>query len=441
MNRNSYSRTRLNQVDAPTAIYPYISKSIILFFCGYIVIWYLQIGYRVPFLGTIRFEFMYAGILTVLAFYSTPRMDLKCPLVPYVAFYFLVIIVQVPFSYDVELSWNIFIDRIVKFAFMAFFITAFVRSPTHLKLFLGAFLLACMKMGQEGLIGHLSGSMIWENQGIMRLHGPTPNYGHPNSYSGMAIGTLPFVYFLWPLGNNYFKAIYLTIAGLSSHIVLFSGSRTAYVGLMAFLAFTFYLSNNKMKFLGIFILATVLALPLIPEDYYGRFQSIFTHEEKEGKSTEARFEILQDSWEIFKEHPFGVGIAAFPKVRKERFGRTQDTHNLYFEIATNLGVQGLVIVGMMLYTMMSLLNLIRTRAGRLKSSVSVDTIKYPNIKDDLALIEAVSLATLSFLIIRLTLGLFGMDMYEIYWWFAIGITVSLYSMLNRITQVIDRYPV
>ena len=49
----------------------------------------------------------------------------------------------------------------------------------------------------------------------------------------------------------------------------------------------------------------------------------------------------------------------------------------------------------------------------------------------------VALATSAFIVIRLTLGLFGMDMYEIYWWFAIGITLSTYTMVMRIQNFIN----
>lgn len=413
--------------------YPFINKTLLLLFCGYVVAWYLQIGYRIPVLGDIRFEFIYALVLTVLAFLVTPKIDTKCPLLPYVLLYFLVIVIQVPFSHDFTRSWDVFVDRIVKFAFMAFFIVSFVRSPSHMKYFLGAFLLACLKMGQEGLVGRLSGGLIWENQGIMRLHGPTPIYGHPNSFAGMAMGTLPFVYFLWPLSNKYIKAVLLVIGILSLHIVLYTGSRTAYVGIFAFVAFAFYTTSNKKRFIGCIVLALALSLPMIPSDYQERFRSIFTLEEKEGRSSEARIQIIEDAWEIFTDNPFGVGVAAFPKVRAERFGRSQDTHNLYLEIATNLGIQGLIVVGLMINKMLRILNYIRTKSNHILYQLSANDD--PNrIKEDLYLIEAVASSVIGFLIIRLTLGLFGMDLYEIYWWFAIGMTFSLHSMFNKIER-------
>ena len=41
-------------------------------------------------------------------------------------------------------------------------------------------------------------------------------------------------------------------------------------------------------------------------------------------------------------------------------------------------------------------------------------------------LAACARATIAFIYARLFLGLFGMDTYEIYWWFAAGITMSLW---------------
>jgi O-antigen ligase len=181
-----------------------------------------------------------------------------------------------------------------------------------------------------------------------------------------------------------------------------------------------------------------MTIPLIPADYMERFDSIFTLQDKEGHSTEKRMVILEDSWEIFKEHPLGVGVAAFPKVRMDRFGRNQDTHNLYLEIATNLGFQGFIVVSLFIYKMLATLNNIR-------ASAQMNIIKLLNngnhrndiLINDLNFVKSLSLATISFIIIRLTLGLFGMDLYEIYWWFAVGISFSLYSIMDNLQKAIN----
>jgi O-antigen ligase len=319
---------------------------------------------------------------------------------------------------------------------MSFFIVSFVRSPKHLKFFLAAFLLACLKMGQEGLIGRITGNLIWENQEVMRLHGSTPNYEHPNSFAGMALGTLPFIYYLWPLGNKYIKLLLMILGFLSLNIVIYTGSRTGYIGIFAFIGYIFALSNNKKKFLARFLLFSILAFPLVPSQYIERFNSIFADKEHEGGSTRARKEILEDAMQIFSAHPFGVGVSAFPKIRIETFGRSQDTHNLYLEIATNLGIQGLIVVCLLIFKLLITLHKIKLVAAELIAELCNNFKQHSNIiLDDLRLIEAVALATSAFVVIRLVLGLFGMDLYEIYWWFAIGVTLSLYSIISNIQKV------
>jgi hypothetical protein len=249
----------------------------------------------------------------------------------------------------------------------------------------------------------------------------------------MALGTLPFIYFLWPLGNKYVKLLLLLLGLFSLNIIIYTGSRTGYIGIIAFIIYIFLLSNNKKQFLARFLLLSILVIPLIPSQYKERFDTIFADEEHEGGSEKARKEILKDAVQIFAENPFGIGVSAFPKKRWDTFGRIQDTHNLYLEIATNLGVQGLIIFGLLIYKLLLTLQRIKSFAANLITAINNDRSSHNKyLLDDLRLIEAVALATSAFVIIRLALGLFGMDLYEIYWWFAIGITLSLYSIMNFI---------
>jgi len=47
---------------------------------------------------------------------------------------------------------------------------------------------------------------------------------------------------------------------------------------------------------------------------------------------------------------------------------------------------------------------------------------------DVRFMCACARSTWLFIIIRLALGLFGMDMYEVYWWFSSGLTIALLSL-------------
>ncbi len=69
----------------------------------------------------------------------------------------------------------------------------------------------------------------------------------------------------------------------------------------------------------------------------------------------------------------------------------------------------------------------------LNSNKKNDSV-YEKHLNNLIFFRAVSDAIIVFVVVRLLLGLFGMDLYEIYWWFAIGLSCALYN-INKIAVI------
>lgn len=415
--------------------YKHVPLVLILMFCCYVLIWYLQMGERWPALGSIRLEFIYGLILiAIMPFLGIP---FDSPLVKFILLYLAMVIVQIPLSHDADHSMDIFFNRVVKFGFMGVFIATFVKSPRDLRLFVLSFMLAWAKMGQEGIYGVLTGGMMWENQGILRLHGSTSLYHHPNSFSGLAVGTLPFIYYLFPVVSRMAKIGLLVMAVFTVNIIVFTGSRTGYVALAIFLILLFFRSKKKKLWAAATIPILVGAVVFTPVEYRQRFMSIFTLQEAEGSSAQTRIQILKDAWQVFMEHPAGVGVGAFPYVRQQMFNRIQDTHNLYLEVATNLGVQGFIafmlFIGALILTLVANYRSFKEQLEDLYSNESRvwkddSFYRFHAHVRDLRFMKAVSSAIVTFVIVRLALGMFGMDLYEIYWWFAAGSAIALYKM-------------
>jgi hypothetical protein len=288
-------------------------------------------------------------------------------------------------------------------------------------------------MGEEGMLGTITGGLIWENQDVLRLHGPTPNYVHPNSFSGTQLGTFPYLFYLMPLAPWWLRGIMLVQVIFCGNILLRAGSRTTYVGLVFAVAAMIMQARRRFLAALLVIGISIMAIPMLPAQYVGRFSSIFEDKSEVGADTSigARKQILVDAIDIFEMHPFGVGVGAFPLVRKETFGREQDTHNLYLEVATNMGVHGLVIfAGFLIALGMSLRHLSKRMQVQLKDMESVQNKTPEQLQHvkDLELMLACTRATWIFLVIRLAVGLFGMDMYEVYWWFMFGIIAAMYRI-------------
>jgi len=429
----------------------YQGGSLYVFICFlvFIVFKYLQGGYRFPVLGSIRFEFLLGSLLVLLsipAYFNNPNRPVSgVGLGFWIVSFFLIITIMSFFSYTPEISYDIFIDRVFKFALVGFFIVAFVTTPARLAFFLGAVLLAYMKMGQEGLLGVITGSLVWQNQGIPRLHGSTPIYRHPNSFSGMALGCLPFLFYFYGVVHRYLKLILLIQFVFVFNIILFTGSRTGYVAMIIGIILIILKSNNRGILFLIILLIGFVSIKFVPEPYIKRVETIFTQKDIEGGSIDSRKQILGDAWQIFIDNPLGIGVGAFPAVRENLYGRSQDTHNLYLEVATNLGVQGLIIfLGLIFSVFRLIFNLQASLIFQIRkitrflmvyseNPLVICSGKLREHLQDLRIMYATCLSIFIFIVIRLVLGFFGMDLYEIYWWFTLGVVVALWNM-NSVAQ-------
>lgn len=435
--------------------YAQCGMPVFLVFLAFVVVRYVQAGERMDLLRTIRFEFLLGGLSIILAIIQMsgrkPRIGTSRALLISICLLFFCLILQLPFAADPIIARRIFNDRAFKFAMLAFLIVAFVESPTYMKLFLGAFLFSIFYITLESVEGLISGGLYWENQGVMRLHGAVPLYGHPNSLGGVALGTLPYVVYLWhEIKPWYMRLGLLASSATAITCIIYSGSRTAYVGIVGLVLWMFYISDRKWRFLVRAAIVGTIVVMIVPQQYIERFESI-GGQEKEGKSKETRIEILRDAVTIFAENPLGIGVASFPAKRMERFGREQDTHNLYLEVATNLGIQGFIVfvflVGSMMRTLRRVAIGVRRQRAVLAKSARGKTLAPAMRREALAhdknlrLLIAVSHATGGFIFVRLVLGLFGMDLYEIYWWFGAGLTISMSgmaeSMLARTRYLVD----
>ena len=441
---------QLSQRQAMQMATAHYQKAPLLIFATFLVwVWgrYIEIGVRGGgILGTIRFEFLVGTILILLCIPVMTGMPLSIDrskhVVLGISMLLLAMIVQVPFAAQPWLARSIFEDRVIKFAFLTFFIAVLVRSPRAMMWFLAVWMISILWITVESVRGLISGALVWQNQGVMRLHGAVPIYEHPNSLAGVSMGAIPFIVFLWPIWRRWWMRLAL-LALLTTSItcVLYSGSRTSYLGFLSFLVFWLMRSRRKFRWLIIALIVTPVALMVLPQQYKDRFQTIGAKEED--GSTRARKQITHDAWAIFMENPGGVGVGCFPVVRELRFGRNQDTHNLYLEVATNLGIQGFVVF--MFFVGAIMIGYYKSYAAyqsqimtlRLMRIIGFPVAMRPHIRAHLAnleLLKAVANATAGFIFIRLVLGIFGMDLYEIYWWFGAGIAISLIGMIEPTSQ-------
>lgn len=395
-------------------------------FLAYIVIWYAQLAERwSEMTGGLRFEAIITVVLlsAVLLGKKDKSKQLSAGFLPFIISYLIVLLIQVANSWDSSYSWFIFVERVLKYSVMAIFIIHFVDTPQKLKIFIFVWLLVAFKILSEGVIGGITGSMSWQNQGVMRLRGSTELYGHPNSLSQFAIGVIPFIYYLYP---TFKDKLWLRVSGIilllsSIYCVLGTNSRTGFLGVIFFLLFIFWKSHirDKMKLI---LFTTLILLPIavsyIPEETKGRFSSIFGGKEAEGNSKEGRIEMYSQGWHIFTEHPLGLGLGNYRLANYQYYNFSQEVHNLALEALTHIGIHGFLIFTILILKIRSVLISIIKKADNIN-----------NKNPDHEFIIATAKALLVYLYLRLFFGIFGMDLYSMNWWFIIGSSSVLFTLI------------
>ncbi len=414
-------------------------------FLVFVLARYMAWGARREIFATIRIEFALGAILAALCLVivtrRAPRLGMARGMILAIVTLFATMVVAIPFAAARELAFDTFVDHVLKSALLTLYLAVLITSPRFMMIFVATFLLALFYVCQESVQGLLTGGLVWWNQGIMRLHGSVPIYQHPNSLGAVALDPLPFAIFLWPaLRRWWWRAALAVMSAASLVCIVYSGSRTAYVTLIALAGWWWWRSRHRGRWLVLGLLLAPVLLALVPTDYVGRFESIWG-QEAAGHSKAARVQLLEDAWRIFLDHPLGVGLASFETVRLRTFGRIQDTHNLYLQLATHLGIQGVLAFAWVVVALVRAYRRVSDDLGRqmgaLRNAFRGRRPPAPlraaalSHWGDLERMAAVDEAAKAFLFVHLVLGLFGHDLYFIYWWFSAGLAISLLNIAYR----------
>jgi putative inorganic carbon (HCO3(-)) transporter len=408
---------------------------------AYLFFFYMEASLRWPAFEAIRFHFVFGLILTVLCSFKylsskqtivtrngTKRTiiakDDSRPLLNAVYLFLAVLGIYAFASMAREISTDIYINRVIKFALISFFIVTSVEKVKDLQVIVIFLLLAWFKISSEGFIGWVTGSQMWVNQGVGRLHGSSPFVGHPNSFSAFGVGCLAFSLYLYKaFQDRFLKIMIAAIVVFSFVIIIFTGSRSGYVAVVLASIYVFFkMKEGKLKVLFISLVVLIALAPVIPEQYYERFESIYTGKAKEGNSSNTRTIIMTDALKIYVEYPLGIGIQAFSTVRMDMFGRLQNIHMLYLEILTNLGPLGLIMFFIFIRRMFYL--------NKISIAKTEKLLQGDKPAKGLIFLQSLSKAIMVYMILRLIFGLFAMDLYEPHWWLMLGLTLAVHKLLT-----------
>ncbi len=150
-----------------------------------------------------------------------------------------------------------------------------------------------------------------------------------------------------PQNRGWLRFFYALTAILCALCILFTWSRGAWLGLAleVLLFLLFYSRKSRIAVLWLPPLA-LLSLPFLPQNFRGRLFSIGDLGES---SIRYRLQTWQGTWRMLGHHPVGIGVGerawrvVYPHYAVSGTKSVMHAHNVFLQVATELGVVGLVL--------------------------------------------------------------------------------------------------
>lgn len=230
-----------------------------------------------------------------------------------------------------------------------------LTSPRRVEQFTWLIVIASGYIAALTVLDYARGVNLIENGRVQGAVGGM--FKNPNDLALNMVAVLPLA------GAFIFRPISpirRSIAALAATLMLFAvvatQSRAGTVGLVAMvLVLAAIVVKRRPGVVFGAALAAMLALPLLPSAYWQRIASITDKNLDQTGSREARSILLRESFDAFVAHPLtGVGAGQFknynPDGRQEAW---RESHNAVLQVASELGLGGLIIFGFLLARGMS----------------------------------------------------------------------------------------
>jgi len=330
----------------------------------------------------------------------------------------IVVLLSSLFAYKPEASWD-FRNTMLGWVLVYFIITKSINSEERLILFILAYLLFNLKMGQHGAFSWASRGFSFKSFGLVGAPGWFKNSGE-YAIQMLVFGSLAlaFVFSVKDYLGRYKKLILFAAASTGYITVIGASSRGSQVALAAMSLW--FLANQKNGLKGVLALSIVslLLYNLLPDEQLQRFTEM-----GEDANSLQRLAYWEAGIEIIKDNPLiGVGYNNWLSYMRFLYpdglgvmNIVQESHNIYIQAASELGITGLVIFILMIVSAFSFNSRSRNNALKLNNKL------YYNLSYGLD----------AGLIGYLVAGSFVTVLYYPFFWMQISIIIALYNVTQN----------
>lgn len=256
--------------------------------------------------------------------------------------------------------------------------------------------------------------------GIGRLVGVDLTNGDPNAFAMTIVLSMVFLPACWRCFPG--AAARLCLIGymaLGTYCMMMTGSRGAFVAYLLFVVIAVWTTPWRGRLLAVLLPIAPLLFLTLPGELQTRFETIINPDvgpKNAQQSAEGRIDGFFIGMRLWQENPiFGVGAGAW----QHAAGRGLKAHNLYGQVAGELGTAGIVALGSLVFTYV--LNI-----RRIRRACFSNTHTGPDFLYQLTTSLAIGLVLLLFS------GLFGHNLLRTNWvLFAAFLIIARQSLEQR----------
>jgi probable O-glycosylation ligase (exosortase A-associated) len=244
------------------------------------------------------------------------------------------------FSVYPELAWYK-LQQVSKILLMIFVSLMLMQSKERINQLVWVMALSLAFYGVKG------GIFTVATGGGFHVRGPTGTFIGGDNEMGLAlIMTIPLLRYLQLTTRNFWINQSLIVSMiLCALAAVGSQSRGALVGIVCMGGFLWLKSRNKFVTGLLAVVAVVLVVSVMPEQWYARMSTVQTYEQDD--SATGRINAWTMAFNLAKDRPFGAGFDSFRQYMFMLYAPNpddvHDSHSIYFQMLGHHGFVGLAL--------------------------------------------------------------------------------------------------
>jgi len=253
-----------------------------------------------------------------------------------------VIVLTIPFSFWPGGSLKLFSDIYVKIILIFALMISTITSPRRVRQMTWVMIVASGYLSFRAVFDYVRGMNLIEGDRVRGAVGGM--FENPNDLALNLVTFLaPTLFIIFYDRKLSRRLIATAFAGAMVAAIVCTKSRSGFLGLVGMGAVVlYYVSKVKPAVVVAALVAGLMMLPVMPQSFWNRMDSIMNADEDTSGSRAARVRLLEQGVELFLANPItGIGAGQFqnydgPGVVE----RWRATHNVWLQVAAELGVFG-----------------------------------------------------------------------------------------------------